>query len=140
MPLPYSKEFIEFLREQGIKFLFLTNNSTQLPIEYVRKLKGMNIESDENEILTSGVATAIYLSNLKKNGKSYVIGEEALKKAIKDVDWDITEETDYVDAVVVGLDRSFNFEKLRKANYLIRNGAKFIATNPDKTFPMKCSR
>ncbi len=137
MPLPYSKEFIEFLREQGIKFLFLTNNSTQLPIEYVRKLKSMNIESDENEILTSGVATAIYLSNLKKNGKSYVIGEEALKKAIKDVDWDITEETDYVDAVVVGLDRSFNFEKLRKANYLIRNGAKFIATNPDKTFPME---
>jgi 4-nitrophenyl phosphatase len=135
--LHYSREFIEFLRKVNIKFLFLTNNSTQLPMDYVNKLRNMDIETKEEEILTSGIATAIYLSSLKNVGNAYVIGEEALKKAIISVNWKVLEDADYVDAVVVGLDRSFNFEKLRKANYLIRNGAKFIATNPDKTFPME---
>jgi len=83
MPLPYSKEFIEFLREQGIKFLFLTNNSTQLPIEYVRKLKSMNIESDENEILTSGVATAIYLYKFKKERKILCNWRRGIKESYK---------------------------------------------------------
>lgn len=133
IPLHYSKEFIEFLREYNFKFIFLTNNSTQTPIEYVKKLENMNIKTYENEILTSGIATAIYLSNLKKNGRAYVIGEDALKTAILEYGWSIYDEN--VDAVVVGLDRNFNFEKLKKANYLIRNGAKFIATNADKTFP-----
>lgn len=133
MPLHYSKEFIEFLRESNLKFIFLTNNSTQMPIEYVRKLENMNIKAYENEILTSGIATATYLSKLKKRGKAYVIGEDALKKAIIDHGWIIDDED--VDAVVVGLDRNFNFEKLKRANLLIRSGAKFIATNPDKTFP-----
>ncbi len=134
VPLPYSKEFIEFLRGNNFKFIFLTNNSTQLPREYVLKLRNMNIFTEEEEILTSGIATAIYLSNMKKEGKAYIIGEEALKKAILDYGWTFEEE-EKVDAVVVGLDRSFNFEKLKKANYLIRGGAKFLATNADKTFP-----
>lgn len=133
VPLHYSREFIDFLRESNLKFIFLTNNSTQRPIEYVKKLESMNIKAYESEILTSGIATAIYLSNLKKNGRAYIIGEEALKMALLEYGWLVDDEK--VDAVVVGLDRNFNFEKLKKANFLIRNGAKFIATNPDKTFP-----
>jgi len=131
--LPYSREFIIFLREKGMRFLFLTNNSTSLPSGYVEKLRKMGIEAKEEEILTSGVATAVYLKNWKKEGRVYIIGEEPLKEVIKKLNWEICE--DNVDAVVVGLDRSFNFEKLKKANALIRSGARFIATNPDKTFP-----
>jgi len=134
-PLHYSKEFIEFLRERNVKFIFLTNNSTKLPEEYVEKLGKMGISSNIDEILTSGIATAIYLKKIKNQGTSYVIGEKALKKVISDIGWKLCEDEDIVDSVVVGLDREFTFEKLRKANYYIRNGAKFIATNPDKTFP-----
>jgi len=136
-PLPSSKEFIDFLHKRSYKVLFLTNNSTQLPSEYVKKLRNMDIFAEEKEILTSGVATALYLKNWKQKGKAYVIGENALKEAILSVGWEIDDND--VDAVVVGLDRNFTFEKLKKANYLIRKGARFIATNPDKTFPQENS-
>lgn len=136
-PLPYAKEFIEFLREKSYKILFLTNNSTQLPQNYQKKLINMGIDAREDEFITSGIATALYLKNWKEKGKVYVIGESALKDAILREGWEITDEN--VDAVVVGLDRNFTFDKLRRANFLIRNGAKFIATNPDKTFPLENS-
>jgi len=135
VPLHYSKEFIEFLREKNVKFMFLTNNSTKLPEEYIEKLQKMGIFTNTDEILTSGIATAIYLKKIKNQGTAYVIGEKALKKVISDIGWELCEDKDMVDSVVVGLDREFTFEKLRKANYHIRNGAKFLATNPDKTFP-----
>lgn len=135
--LPSAKEFIDFLHKKFIKILFVTNNSTQLPVNYCQKLRNMGIEVYEEEFLTSGVATAIYLKKWKNKGKAYVIGEDALKEAIIRVEWEISDEN--VDAVVVGLDRNFTFDKLKKANFLIRNGARFIATNPDKTFPQEAT-
>ena len=44
-------------------------------------------------------------------------------------------ESEDTEAVVVALDRSLSYEKLRRASLLIRSGASFIATNPDPTFP-----
>ncbi len=133
--LPSAKEFIDFLHENSIKILFVTNNSTKLPLNYSQKLKNMGINVYEDEFLTSGIATSIYLKRWKDKGKAYVIGEEALKEAIIKVNWEISDEN--VDAVIVGLDKNFTFDKLKKASFLIRNGAKFIATNPDKTFPQE---
>jgi 4-nitrophenyl phosphatase len=39
------------------------------------------------------------------------------------------------EAVVMGMDRSVNFQKLVEATLLVRNGVPFYATNTDKTFP-----
>ncbi len=133
--LPSAKEFIDFLHRNSIKILFVTNNSTQLPLNYYQKLRDMGINVSEDEFLTSGIATGIYLKRWKDKGKAYVIGEEALKEAIIKVNWEVSDED--VDAVIVGLDRNFTFDKLKKASLLIRNGARFIATNPDKTFPQE---
>lgn len=130
-----AKEFIDFLHENSFKILFVTNNSTQLPKNYCQKLRNMGIEVYEEEFLTSGVATAMYLKNWKEKGKAYVIGENALKEVIINFGWEISDEK--VDAVVVGLDRNFTFDKLKKASSLISQGARFIATNPDKTFPQE---
>jgi 4-nitrophenyl phosphatase len=38
--------------------------------------------------------------------------------------------------VVAGMDRKLTYDKLRRATLLIRAGAPFIGTNPDKTFPV----
>jgi 4-nitrophenyl phosphatase len=40
-----------------------------------------------------------------------------------------------VSAVIVGVDRDISYEKIKIANRLIREGAEFIGTNPDKTYP-----
>jgi 4-nitrophenyl phosphatase len=38
-------------------------------------------------------------------------------------------------AVVMGIDRGINVDKMREATLLVRRGVPFFATNDDKTFP-----
>jgi ribonucleotide monophosphatase NagD (HAD superfamily) len=44
-------------------------------------------------------------------------------------------EDDEPDVVLVGLDRQFDYRRLDRAQRAIRNGARFVATNDDATFP-----
>jgi 4-nitrophenyl phosphatase len=45
--------------------------------------------------------------------------------------------TDHVDVVIVGWDRQLTWQKLATATRLIHDGATFVGTNPDRTFPME---
>lgn len=45
------------------------------------------------------------------------------------------EDAPRAQAVVMGIDRQINFDKMREATLLVRAGKPFYATNPDKTFP-----
>nr|WP_232297338.1 HAD hydrolase-like protein [Gemella asaccharolytica] len=42
---------------------------------------------------------------------------------------------DKASSVVVGLDRKLTYDKVKEACFAIREGAKFIGTNPDKLIP-----
>ncbi|HRR54404.1 MAG TPA: hypothetical protein P5290_03585, partial [Candidatus Methanomethylicus sp.] len=55
-------EVVEALRRKGRKVLFLTNNSTKTPRQFVEKLACMGIAADDADIMTSSIATANYLS------------------------------------------------------------------------------
>ena len=136
-----AREFIALLRREGVPFLFLTNNSTRTPGQYVMKLARMGIAIRENDVLTSAQATALYIERIAPPGaRVYVIGEEGLRAALREKYTTPYEggreivETG-ADFVVVGMDTGLTYEKLRIATLLIRGGARFIATNPDKTLP-----
>jgi HAD superfamily hydrolase (TIGR01457 family) len=134
-PTEGAVEFIDFLREKNLKFLFLTNNSTKTQRQYVRKLKKMRLDAHKKDILTSSVATCVYLEKEKPGARIHAIGEHGLISDLRSHGFLLSDEN--VDFVVVGLDRRFNYEKLSRACNLIRGGALFIATNPDLTFPSK---
>jgi len=134
-PMPGAAEFIRHLREEGIPFLLLTNNSTRTPAQYVAKLLRMGIEVEEEHIFTSAQATALYLEEEAPGATVYVIGMEGLRQALMDKGFRLVEKADGVDFVVVGMDIRLTYEKLRQATLAIRRGARFIGTNPDKTFP-----
>jgi len=132
--IPGAKEFFAFLRERSIGFILATNNSTRTAQQYVGKLARMGVEVALSEILTSSQATAMYLETLAPPGtKVYVIGEEGLEAAVRERGYIISE--DGAEFVVVGMDRGLTYEKLRVATLLIRRGARFIGSNPDKTLP-----
>jgi len=133
-PIPGAERFIVFLRRQGIPFLLLTNNSSLTPGQYVAKLKGMGIEVRAEEILTSAQATARYLAQQEPEGaRVYVIGREGVRQALVEQGFTLVEEG--ADYVVVGWDWELTYAQLKRATLLIRAGAHFIATNPDRTFP-----
>jgi NagD protein len=130
-----AKEFIDRLITEQIKFLFLTNNSEQTPLDLKRKLEGLGIRGLlESNFITSAMATASFLKNQRPGGTLYVIGGGGLISELYKVGFSISESRP--DYVVVGKTNSFNFEMLKKAISLIMNGAKFIGTNPDVIDPV----
>ncbi len=128
-----ASEFVALLQREGIPFLFLTNNSTRTPSQYVAKLAKMGIAVEESNVLTSAQATALHMEKIARAGcRVYVIGEEGLRAALRER-YTISEEN--AEFVVVGMDRQLSYDKLKTATLLIRGGAKLIGSNPDRTFP-----
>lgn len=124
--VPGAARFIAFLRESGIRYLFVTNRANRTPTVVAEHLCTYGIPCTEKDVLTSAQATVEYL----KHGSVYYIGEDGLKTELDKAGMTMNEEKP--DYVIVSFDRSFNYEKLKKACRLIHAGAKFIATNPDK--------
>jgi 4-nitrophenyl phosphatase len=136
VPLPGMPEFFTFLREQQIPFALATNNSGKHPEDYIEKLASMGVPDLEAwQIVTSGTATVDYLKQQYPHGaRLYIIGNPGLFRVLEEADFTITAEN--VDAVVVGIDFDFTYDKARTATLLISNhGAAFVGTNPDVTFP-----
>ena len=128
-------EAIARLRRLG-SIYFLTNNSTLHRIKYVEKLRRIGIQTSINEIITSGFAAARYIAG-NGGGRVLVIGEEGLIAELRDQSLDIVDDWRIADYVCVGLDRSFNYEKLSRAFKAVTGGAVFIATNRDVTLPLE---
>lgn len=134
--LPGMVEFFSFLRENKIPFVLATNNSGRHTANYIQKLAKMGVHDIKaQELVTSATATVDYLKNHYPDGaRLFVIGNPGLFQTLEEANFTIADSD--VDAVVAGLDFDFNYAKARKATLLIRNeGADFIGTNPDTTFP-----
>jgi 4-nitrophenyl phosphatase len=132
--IPGTDSFVRFLRERGIGFVLATNNSTRTPRQYVDKLAAMGVTVHCGEVLTSAQATAGYLAGIAPPGtRLFVVGQEGLWAALSEVGFELVE--DEAEYVVVGMDFAICYERLAQATLLIRAGARFVGTNPDRTFP-----
>jgi len=130
-----AKEFLAFLGEAGVRFVLLTNNSTLTLAQFVGKLRRMGIETTQEALLTSAVATAAYLTRIAPPGsRVYLIGEEGIRSELLKSGFVLTDTAD-AEYVVVGLDRQLTYAKLNAAMRAVRNGARLIGSNPDRTFP-----
>ena len=131
--IPGADRFISLLRERGIPFLFLTNNSQRTRRDVAIKLQRMGIEADIDDIFTCALATARFLATQDPRGTAYVIGEGGLLNSLHSNKYAIVDnDPDYV---VVGEGRTVNFEMVEKAVRMIKGGAKLIATNMDPNCP-----
>ena len=132
-PIPGSAQFLGALRERGIPFLVLTNNSIYTRRDLAARLRASGLEVPEAAIWTSALATARFLEDQRPGGSAFVIGEAGLTTALHEAGYTLTErDPDYV---VLGETRTYSFERLTRAIRLIADGARFIATNPDATGP-----
>jgi 4-nitrophenyl phosphatase len=133
-PIGDLKSIFDEISKRKLNVVMATNNATTSPVEYVNKLNALGVRVDLEQIITSGIATGAFLhEKYPQGGSIYILGEEGLQKTLQQYGFTIS--NDGVLAVVVGMDRNLTYEKLSKASRLIREGAEFIATNSDRTFP-----
>jgi HAD superfamily hydrolase (TIGR01450 family) len=133
--LPGASEGVAALRARGVPVLFATNNATPTRAELRRRLGDMGIEADEEEIATSAQAAATLVG---AGRRAFAVGEAGLHEALDDAGVEVVEHatpSTRVDAVVVGLSRTFGYDDCDVAARLVRDGARFVATNTDPTLP-----
>jgi NagD protein len=131
--LPGAERFLSRLRELGLPFLLLTNNSIFTRRDLAARLRSSGLEVPEESIWTSASATARFLETQRPNGTAFVVGESGISTQLYQAGYTLTDnEPDYV---VLGETRTYSFERITQAIRLISAGARFIATNPDPTGP-----
>ena len=126
--------FFQKVNDQAIPCLFVTNRANHTAKEISAKLNGLGIPCKETSVLTSALATAMYL----KSGRAYVVGDHGLREALVERGFELTDEKP--DYVIVGFTRELNYEKIDTASRLIREGAQFYSTNNDILVAATASR
>ncbi|HJS20747.1 MAG TPA: HAD-IIA family hydrolase [Anaerolineales bacterium] len=126
------------IRERGLRFVFATNNSTNTSEQYAARLKKFGVTVESRQVVTSSQAAAHAMAQRFSRGtKVFMVGEDGIRAALEEKGFDIlpVESASEAEAVVIGIDRTVNFQKLVEATLLVRRGIPFYATNPDRTFP-----
>jgi HAD superfamily hydrolase (TIGR01457 family) len=136
--LPGAKEFVAWLEEQQKKYLYLTNNSFSTSEQVLAKLVRLGIAASNAHLLTAAQAAVQYLERRLPRGEIYVVGEMPLIDLVEAHGMKVAPvDSTRADAVLVGLDRDFDYMKLNSAMNAVRAGALFVAINRDPVLPVK---
>ncbi len=134
-PVEGAPEALAALRAAGRRVAFVTNNSSRTPQEVAHKLSGIGCPATPEEVVSSARATADLLAS-RGGGTAFVVGENGIRTALEDAGVRLLDgDAPAADYVVVGWDRSADYEKLKNACVLVQHGAKLVATNADPSFP-----
>ncbi len=134
-PCPDAAESIALLVAAGYEIRYLTNNSAARPDQVTQKLTALGIPCQPDWVISSGMVAAQYLADGPFETYSYV-GELGLAESLAESGKELVDLGEPADAVVIGIGRSFDYNLLNLASRSIRDGAHFIATNLDPTYPM----
>ena len=132
-PLPGLVGFFELLRERPIAFRLATNNASRSPGQFVDKFASLGVEVAPDDILTSAGVTAQHIAAIAPGASVYAIGD-GTRQAVLDHGLHLS-SGEQADFVAVGWDPKLTYKELSEATLLVRAGAKFIGTNPDRTLP-----
>jgi glycerol-1-phosphatase len=135
-PIAGSPDAVAALRESGRRVLFVTNNSFALVADHEGALAEIGI-SAAGDVVSSSMAAAFLVEPgqrvLATGGPGVV---EALTARGADVVVNRGRPIEGpIDAVVVGMHRDFDYDRLTVAADAARRGAVLIGTNADSTYP-----
>ncbi len=132
----FTIELLNTIKQQGKRYLFMTNNSSKSVADYIKKLDRLGILAEEEDFITSSQATAHYLKENCPTERLYVCGTQSLKDELVSQGFTLTEQLDEVDCIVMGNDTELTFKKLDDVSRLLSTRkVRYIATNPDYVCP-----
>ena len=145
--LPGAVAAIAELRRRGKQVLYVSNKPLEPRTAYAAKLTRLGIPTAAEDVITSGYVLGRHLAEHAPAARYYLIGEANLAAELRShgltivaefADQDPTAVIDPhgIDAVIVAFDRTLDYRKLNTAYQALMRGARFYATNADKTCPL----
>lgn len=132
-----SDELLQSITERGGVSYFITNNSTKSGRDYVEKFAKWNITVAEDQFITAGYMTKIFLKKNFQNQKIFVLGTDSFLKELRDGGLMVTGEPEPDTAcVVTAYDSELTYHKITNAcQVLSADDLPYYATNPDLCCP-----
>ena len=131
-------DFLNQVKNNGGKYLFVTNNSSKGTDAYVKKLKKIGIDACEDDFLTSTDATILYLNTNYPGKKFYCVGTGSFLNQLRGAGVNVACEVEEdVFGVILSNDQELTFKKLDDACRILSGNEDvvYIATNPDWVCP-----
>lgn len=134
--LPGVQELLDYLDASGRQWLCVTNNSSRTSANFSEKLATMGVTVAPDRILGSAEATASWLAQQVPAGtKVLLMGEQSIRDQMTSKGFDLVTDPYAAEIVVATIFFGLNYSILTDLTLAIRNGARFIATNPDPSLP-----
>ncbi len=129
-PLEEAVEALNDLSSEiGVRFV--TNNSTRHRRVIASMLRDAGLRWVSERHVVTSASTLAEISPFIGVERCFVVGEDGLVEELEERGIGISDEGD----VCVGLDRRFDYGKLKTALRNILRGGLFLATNEDRTLP-----
>ena len=116
------------------RMAFLTNNSSKNRRDYVQKLARMGFSFSDDQVITSGEATTIYLNRIKPQARVFLLGTESLEREFEEAGFLLTDQQP--DFAVLGFDLNLTYARMRALCDFVRAGVPYFATHPDFNCPI----
>ena len=134
-------DFLRRVKENGGRYIFLTNNSSRGTEGYIAKMARMGIEAHPEDFVTSADATIRYLQKTySADTLYYLCGTESLRKMLADAGLRVYGKEDgdpkKASVVLLGYDTELTYEKLTDCCRLLMEGRDYVATHPDLVCPV----
>ena len=135
--IPGAPETIAALRKRGCGVVFLSNKPLQPREVYAEKLTRLGIPTSPDDVINSSLVLARYLLREMADARLFVIGEQPLLDEMASAGLSLSDNPDEIDVVIASCDRTFDYRKLDIGYQALRKGARFFATNADRTCPVE---
>ncbi len=133
---PYTRDFLDAVKNAGREFVFFTNNSSQNRAHYLKKLAAMGIDVPPEKMLMSTHVLLRHLEAAAPGKRVFVAGTPALKEDFSAAGYALTGGAD-ADFAVLGFDRTLTYETLTVLCDCARAGLPVFGVNTDYNCPVE---
>ena len=132
---PFTVDFLDSMKNAGVDYSFLTNNPTKSVADYLKKLEGMGIYADQDNMYTTSLAAIDYIkSHYPDARRLFLLGTESMISQFEKAGFESCSDDpdDVPDVLVVAFDPTLVYPRLCRACWWASQGIPYIATNPDR--------
>lgn len=137
-PVEHAIEAIEAARVAGLKVAYATNNASRPPAAVAQHLRELGLVLGDDAVVNSSMAGADHLSEVLPEGATVLaVGGEGVRIALEDRGFDVVDglKGAQPDAVLQGYGPKVDAQDLAHVAYAVQRGARWVATNTDRTLP-----